>query len=73
MKFHVAESHRPQGGNRKGDTVLSMQHRWNTCCQSIEEHRFDCAATPAEQRGVGPVGPVRALTPAEMVQRLRST
>jgi hypothetical protein len=55
-KFHLhAENRRPMGGHRKGDAPTVLQGLWRTCCQSSDEHRFDCTAVPPEKRGAGPV------------------
>lgn len=71
MKFHRSDTERPPAARARGDNTPSVQSRWNVCCQSLEEHRFDCAED-VEYRGAGPCGPVRAETPAEIIARLRS-
>lgn len=37
----------------------ARQRLWRTCCQSSDDHRFDCRACEPQQRGAGPFGPVR--------------
>jgi hypothetical protein len=71
-KFHlVAENRRPMGGHRKGESATVLQGMWRTCCQSSDEHRFDCEVTPPEKRGAGPCLPRRPMTPAELIHRMR--
>jgi hypothetical protein len=33
------------------------QRLWRECCQSIDQHRFDCREVASEKRGRGPLGP----------------
>lgn len=40
--------------------TTTRQRLWRVCCQSIDEHRFDCGAVEPEKRGAGPLGPVGA-------------
>lgn len=35
----------------------ARQRLWRDCCQSIDQHRFDCRAVESEKRGRGPLGP----------------
>ena len=53
-------------------TAPARQARWRECCQSIDEHRFDCGEAPREQRGEGPFGPVSAPSASEAIAELRS-
>lgn len=69
MKFHGALVERSPSGRKKDASLTTVQRRWNVCCQSLDEHRFDCT-TDAEYRGAGPLGPVRQPTPAELARRL---
>lgn len=51
LKFHLREPSRPIPGHARrpsGDA-------WLVCCQSIDEHRFDCDQVPPDKRGAGPV------------------
>jgi hypothetical protein len=43
---------------------------WRECCQSSDDHRFDCREAPRHKRGAGPFGPVAPATPRELVQQL---
>jgi len=70
-KFHLAENHRPMGGHRLGDSPRVIQALWRVCCQSMDEHRFDCLPTPPEKRGAGPCLPRRPMTPAQIIGRMR--
>lgn len=36
-----------------GET-LKRQEMFNVCCQSCEQHRFDCQEAPMHQRSGGP-------------------
>lgn len=68
-KFHLgAENRRPMGGHRQGKSLPDL---WRTCCQSSDEHRFDCGSTPPEKRGAGPCLPRAPLTPAQIIGRMR--
>lgn len=51
--------------------MASVQQWWLVCCQSIEEHRFDCGAVPEDKRGAGPFGPVKPTTPRQLVAAIR--
>lgn len=68
--FHLSKSHHRPGRHR-GDTTTSVQRRYLECCQSLEEHRFDCDAVEPEKRGAGPVLPVRPMSPSQLVDRVR--
>jgi len=69
-KFHLDNpKHRP--GRHRNDTTASVQRRYLECCQSLEEHRFDCPEVEPEKRGVGPVLPVRPTSPRQLVDQVR--
>lgn len=44
---------------------------YRECCQSSDEHRFDCADVPREKRGPGPFGPVTKPSAAELIAAMR--
>ncbi len=72
-KFHlVAENRKPMGGHRLGDSPRVIQALWRVCCQSIDEHRFDCPDVPPDKRGVGPCLPRAPMTPAQIIRRMRA-
>lgn len=70
MTFHVKGTPR-LGGHGKGNSMRQVEQLWHVCCQSVEEHRFDCAAAAQHKRGAGPCLPVTQPTTAEMIARMR--
>lgn len=47
--------------------ATARQRLWRVCCQSIDDHRFDCTAIEPEKRGAGPFGPSRLVVPLLVV------
>lgn len=49
VKLHPHEPVRAMPGHSK-----RCDDGWLVCCQSMDEHRFDCEAVPPDKRGPGP-------------------
>lgn len=50
----------------------ARQALWRACCQSIDEHRFDCTEVGPEKRGRGPFGPTTGPTVAQAIAAMRT-
>lgn len=59
MKYHLPDDEsRPPVAHRKGASPIAIQKYWLVCCQSTQEHRFDCTEVARAKRGDGPFLPV---------------